>query len=412
MKTSIEDLNYLIAHEELNLPHIKIGYTSNPRYLLKNIITVINNGIRTIPYLFQKGYYKKLTPTKYILLAFTGNNIRTLTPIQEKVKDSSIYEYEDIPLQRIWIYALLFFPIVLVKYFISSGYMKKAYASEFTSFSYAYGYYFEAKRILKRINPFMIIIANDHSLPQRAFFRAAQSLNIKTAYIQHASVSENFPPLEFDFAFLDGQESLDKYTANNRPCKSQVYFYGSPRFDVINALEIKKSSWGNKCGIAINAVDFPEKIANLIHKLRQNIDNISITIRSHPAMDDAYWSTFANENQCLFSNPKVQNPFHFIAHNDFFISGESSFHLDAVLSGKTSLFYNFTDKPTIDHYGYLKSGLIKEVSKNWEIIENNNEDKEQRRKLIQYYVANYQTPDWGRSAALISSKIEELANLQ
>ncbi|MDR3056624.1 MAG: hypothetical protein LBU84_00605, partial [Prevotella sp.] len=285
-----------------------------------------------------------------------------------------------------------------------------AYVSEFISFSCSYGHYFEARRILKKIHPFMIIVANDHSLPQRAFFRAAQSLNIKTAYVQHASVSENFPPLEFDYAFLDGQESLDKYTANNKICKSKVYFYGSPRFDIIKSLNIETISSDNRCGIAINAVDYPDRIAQLIHKLYESIDNISITIRPHPAMDQDFWKTFTDDNKCFLSNAKVENPFHFIAHNDFFISGESSFHLDVALAGKVSFFYNFTDKPMIDHYGYLKNGLIKELPDNLMKQKYCIENVEERARLIRYYVANYKTPDWGRSATLISSQLEELGN--
>lgn len=412
MKINIEDLNYIIAHEELNLPHVKAGYSSDIYPILKNIVLIIYRGFRTVTSFFKKNYYKKLNSNKYVLLGFTGNNYRTLAPLQEKIESSSIYRYEDFPFQRIWTYALLFFPVVLIKYFRSSGYMKKAYASEFISFSCSYGYYIEAKKILKRINPLMVVVANDHSLRLRVFFRAAQELNIKTAYLQHASVTENFPPLEFDYAFLDGQESLDKYTANNKICKSEVYFYGSPRFDIIKSVNTEIVSSQNKCGIAINTIDSPERIAQLIHKLYQNIDNILITIRPHPAMDNVFWKEFANENKCLLSNAKVENPFYFIVNNDFFISGESAFHLDVALTGKTSFFYNFTNKSMLDHYGYLKKGLIKELSDDLIQLKKskNDYDKEQRLKLVRYYVANYATSDWGKSAILISSKLEELGS--
>lgn len=411
MKIIIEDLNYIVAHEELNPSHIKAGYSSNLYSLLKRIKVIIYYGIRAIPSFFNKDYYQKFVTCKYAFFAFTGNNYRALAPVQEKIGYSSIYKYEDLPFQRVWTYALLFFPLVVIKYFRSAGYMKKAYASEFISFSCSYGYYIEAKKILKKINPLMVIVANDHSLHLRVLFRAAQELNIKTAYVQHASISENFPPLEFEYAFLDGQESLDKYTANSKTCKSMVFLYGSPRFDIIKTLSFKTITTGNRCGIAINAIDFPNKITKLIHKLHQDIENISITIRPHPAMDEKFWNIFAKKNNCLFSNAKKENPFDFIAHNDFFVSGESSFHLDVALTGKNSFFYNFTDKPMIDHYGYLKNGLIKELPDDLIQLEHHQYDIEQRTKLIQYFVANYQTSDWGRSAELISSKLEELSNV-
>lgn len=411
MKIIIEDLNYIVAHEELNPSHIKAGYSSNLYSLLKCIKVIIYYGIRAIPSFFNKDYYQKFVTCKYAFFAFTGNNYRALAPVQEKIEYSSIYKYEDLPFRRVWAYALIFFPLVIIKYFRSSGYMKKAFASEFISFSCSYGYYIEAKKILKKINPSLVIVANDHSLPQRAFFRAAQSLNIKTAYVQHASVSENFPPLEFDYVFLDGQESLDKYTANNKTCKSKIYLYGNPRFDIINSLNTEITSSNNKCGIAINAVDFPDRVAKLIQKLHQDIENISITIRPHPAMDQHFWNTFADKNKCLLSNAKIENPFEFIAHNDFFISGESSFHLDVALTGKTSFFYNFTDKPTLDHYSYIKNKLIKKLPDNLLQLKHSHSESnsEDRIKLVQYYVANYQTPEWGKSAILIASKLEEFS---
>ena len=406
MEIIIEDLNYHVAHEDLNASHIKAGYSSNPYQLLRGIMSIVYHVILAVPSFFYRDYYQKLIPNKYVFLGFTVNNYRSLAPIQEKMECAAIYKLDDLPFKRVWIYALLFFPIVLLKYFRSSGYMRKAYASEFVSFSCSYGLYIEAKKILNRINPVMVIVANDHSLYQRSFFKAAQRLGIKIAYVQHASVTENFPLLEFDYAFLDGQESLDKYTANNKICKSNVFLCGSPRFDIIKSLNIKAISLKNKCGIAINSADSLDKIAELIWEL-QGVDNI-ITIRIHPSMDEKFWRTFANKNNCFFSDAKTENPFQFIAQNDFFIAGESSFHLDVSLTGKISFFYNFTDKPLRDHYSYLKNGLIKVLPNDFVQIEHYKNDCKQRAILIQYYVSNYDTLFWGKAAEVIRDTVLSL----
>ena len=129
-------------------------------------------------------------------------------------------------------------------------------------------------------------------------------------------------------------------------------------------------------------------------------------------MDEKFWKTFADKNNCLFSNAKTENPFQFIAQNDFFIACESSFHLDVALTGKMSFYCNFTDRPIKDHYSYLKAGLIKELSTNFEQIKHYENNLQNRTELIQYYVANYGTPGWGESAALIASTLEELENVK
>ena len=56
----------------------------------------------------------------------------------------------------------------------------------------------------------VVFVANDHTGPCRSIRLACEQLNIKVAYIQHA-VSSIFPPLEFDYAFLDGKVAYDIY---------------------------------------------------------------------------------------------------------------------------------------------------------------------------------------------------------
>ena len=407
----INDLNYLDAHEEFNLPFRKERYTANLGQLLKQWGIIIGKGMFALLYFFYRGYYKQLEKYDIALLGFTGNNLRVVKPIQEKLdRRTIVFDFKNLPFRRNEFYAMLYSPLVFWNYLMETGYMKKVYASEFMSFCRTYGWYIGANKILKRIKPQILVVSNDHIYFQRTFFRVAQTLGIKTVYVQHASVSENFPPLEFDYAFLDGQESLDKYTFNNKICKSKIFFLGNPRFDIIKAYNFEHCVFNNKCGIAINTVDLPDKITDLIRRLYIEIKNIKITLRAHPGSDEKFWKNFSNKNNCSFSNAKIENPFLFIAQNDFFISGESSFHLDVALTGKMSFYYNFTGKTIIDVYGYLKSGLTKVLPDNLTLIEYYINNCKGRTQLLQYYASNYGTSDWGKSATLIASKLEELLN--
>ncbi len=189
-------------------------------------------------------------------------------------------------------YGMLYSPVIFLRYLQSHGYLKKVYSSEFVSFCCTYGYLIEVKKISKKVQPAFLIIANDHYYEPRAVFRMAQILQIKTVYVQHASVSENFPPLEYDYVFLDGQESLDKYTANDKKCNSVVFLTGSSRFDMIKTLNmnnIGKNDTVVKVGIAINLVDSTKKIEQFIYKLHTHTPQLQITIRPHPRMGISYW---------------------------------------------------------------------------------------------------------------------------
>ena len=93
--------------------------------------------------------------------------------------------------------------------------------------AYSYVPYFI--NILSKTKPKLVIVSNDHSLNCRSLRLAAQILGIRTLYIQHASISNIFPPLEFDYALLDGLVSYKKYVScyeknknNNRVKKNAI----------------------------------------------------------------------------------------------------------------------------------------------------------------------------------------------
>ena len=54
-------------------------------------------------------------------------------------------------------------------------------------------------------------MSNDHSPANRALLLVAKSKGIKTVYMQHASVSNLFPVLDFDYSFLDGVNAYNIY---------------------------------------------------------------------------------------------------------------------------------------------------------------------------------------------------------
>ncbi|WP_457817939.1 hypothetical protein, partial [Staphylococcus aureus] len=87
------------------------------------------------------------------------------------------------------------------------------------------------------------------------------------------SVSDIFPALNFDYAFLDGLSALETYKSceNNRPkgvvinSNRQVFLSGQKKI-------IKKVPHSNResIGVALNALDDTDDIQRLIGYLVQN----------------------------------------------------------------------------------------------------------------------------------------------
>jgi hypothetical protein len=63
--------------------------------------------------------------------------------------------------------------------------------------------------------PRFLVVSNDHNPINRALTLLALKLGVKSIYMQHASVSERFPPLRFNYAFLDGEKALSRMTHFN-----------------------------------------------------------------------------------------------------------------------------------------------------------------------------------------------------
>ena len=263
---------------------------------------------------------------------------------------------------------------------------------------------FEAcKAILKKGKPEAMIFANDHNIKNRALMRAAEQLQIPTIYIQHASISEVFPPLDFDLNLLEGQDTLDKYQKIG-PVRGKVHLVGMPKFDWYKAKRKKRAAVQN-IGVCGNLLDEIEKIESLIDTLYQHNMNWNITYRPHP------------RDKRMLNSKKVTNIndskeigiFEYLLEQDLIICGNTSTHLEAVILNIPSIYYNmsYNESPD-DYYGYVKNGLIQradDIDNVIELINYYNEDLEDIFHKASYFNALIGTEYDGKSQELCLQRI-------
>ncbi|MBR7887578.1 hypothetical protein J9B83_01400 [Marinomonas sp. A79] len=224
-------------------------------------------------------------------------------------------------------------------------------------------------QLLKKTRPNIVVMSNDHNVSNRSLRLAAELLNIKTLYVQHASVSNFFPPLEFDYALLDGRESFYKYqeclstfddvdfkvVENNKKCN--VFLTGQKKETRFIA---KNKSDFFTVGIPINKIDDLIFIENLIKKIRCN--DVKCIIRQHPTHKSCDISrlrrVFLNDTLVDWSDPHNEYLPEYFSKIDIVVAGNTSIHLEAVLSGLPS-FYVETNKDSTysDYYGYVRNGV-------------------------------------------------------
>ncbi|WP_405420700.1 hypothetical protein [Marinobacter flavimaris] len=249
--------------------------------------------------------------------------------------------------------------------------MVQSYFDNFCSV-YTYLVYFD--RVLKQTKPDYVITSNDHNPPNRSLLAVAHYLGIKTVYLQHASVSNLFPALRVDYAFLDGQFSLDTYREceqNQPPTKRKV-----PTPIVLLSGQKKHLRRGDSraataIGIALNALDdatvaiqFVKELADAGQKIR---------VRWHPGQPEQdirqYQKALKGLPHVQLSNPKTEQVSEFMMNIRWLVAGNSSIHLEAALAGVTPIYYELTSPDNPDYYGYVLHGLAKRTSSAAEIVE-------------------------------------------
>ena len=159
---------------------------------------------------------------------------------------------------------------------------------------YALGYYEVYRRALRHYQPRAVVFSNDHNDDARSLLLACKAENIPTAYVQHASVSTNFPPLGYDLSLLEGQDALDKYSLCG-PVAGQVALVGMPKADAYLTRR-NTASAVRRVALAFNIHDPLPAIAETTACLTQTFPALVFTLRPHT-------STPAILARCGSSNP-------------------------------------------------------------------------------------------------------------
>jgi hypothetical protein len=275
---------------------------------------------------------------------------------------------------------------------------------------YAIGYYEVYRRALRHYQPQAVVFANDHNDDARALLLACRAEGVPTAYVQHASVSTNFPPLAFDLNLLEGQDALDKYRQCG-PVRGQVELVGMPKADGFlaqrnTALQVRRVA------VACNLLDELPALAETLAYLLRELPDLTFTLRPHPGDR----RDFAALRQALptlqWSNPQQENVFQFLQTHDALLAADTSTHLEATLLNVASVYYRFSPSPTLaDYYGYAAHGLsewaytLPELSAALSRLARHKPLDLYRRAT--YYNATLGTPDEGHSRELAVRRLGE-----
>lgn len=273
--------------------------------------------------------------------------------------------------------------------------------------SYVCLVYFE--RLLNQVRPEFVITSNDHNVENRCLLAVAQKMGVRTVYMQHASVSEVFPALSVDYAFLDGQAALDVYEKcrGNRP----AHFNGPRTVDVFLAGQQKPLNFirrnGASCvGVALNPLDDGDAVVSLVGTLRRA--NVEICLRWHPRQDEEIVrrlrTAFSTDKGVLLSNPNRESVSEFMEKIRFLVAGNSSIHLEAAIAGVAPIYYESTAVDQPDYYGFVRNGIAKHAMTGRDLLDmlSIEDSSWPNPASVRYYSASFHTEWEGREGDLVA----------
>lgn len=309
--------------------------------------------------------FKTLTPeqSKCLFVGMSNNNRRSLQPIIDAIGEDQVGALTSdkiVPMWRMYWHALPHLGDLIRDIKSATPEQRKIMKLRFLYFWRGYGCPDFANDLLDFYNPKVIVVANDHLFYYRALIQEANKRGVKTIYVQHAAVTDKFPPLDLSYAFLDGKDSFNKYLSAGE-CKGEVYLMGGVRFDAIKGNETRPTD-KYRIGVALNLLDDTEKVRTACKELLalNTSKPIEVILRPHPAVLYRPWVDWCAENGVTISLPSEQSSFDYLESLSLLVSNQSSIHLDAAMCHTPALIYNMATTKPADGYGFLKNGLVKE----------------------------------------------------
>ena len=262
-----------------------------------------------------------------------------------------------LPLAAAYWDALRCGPSTISKARADDGAYRGAWIEHGAEYALTPGLYVLARRWLAGTKPAVVMVSNDHVMRTRVFLLAARDEGIPTAYVQHASVTDKFPPLSIDVAFLDGRDALEKYLGAG-PTRAHVFLTGSPLHDALVAGRDERAPSAS-VGICLNLLDDPTRVRALVEALRTRGCR-EIEIRAHPR-DDRPWRSWLPSTMVeSVRSAREEHIERFFGRVGAVFAGDSNVHLEATLYGRASVYVRPLGAGS-DAYGFARAGLVHDI---------------------------------------------------
>jgi len=202
----------------------------------------------------------------------------------------------------------------------------------------------------------VVCVANDHSPAYLGFLAAAKLQGLRTCYIQHAPVTEHFPPLSFDLSILYDRSSAQAY--ENIALARGV---AMPPVVLLSPYDTPFRRPGPvpvpmRVGVCLSLWPDRPGLVQLVQALSHHANVAAIVLRPHPRCRSTH-SDLMGIGKVVLQPPGTSAADYFGAV-DLVLAPNSGVTVEALHFGRPTFFTPKVDKVEADYYGFAKGGVV------------------------------------------------------
>jgi len=269
--------------------------------------------------------------------------------------------------------------------------------------------------LVKNLHPRLVLMSNDHSVENRALLNICRALDIKTAYVQHASVSNLFPALRFDYSFLDGEIAKITYeNCEDNRCHTAVMPDQRHTFLVGVQKHLQQEARGSAIGVAVKHKNDIAAVQKALHQVFSV--GRPVVIRWHPGASTAEilrLKALSEKFEALsFSDPKMESVSAFARRIGCLVAGNTGLHLEISICGVPSIYYLIEEEGVSDYYRFVANGLSLDAPDDeyLRLLLADITELKVNAVAIKKYSASFGTEWQGKEGLLVSGHIRSLVN--
>ncbi|MEE1877665.1 hypothetical protein [Altererythrobacter litoralis] len=204
----------------------------------------------------------------------------------------------------------------------------------------------------------VVCIACDHSPIVMALLAAARQQGKRTCYVQHAPVTEHFPPLTYDLSILHDRASVEAYRKVSKrlnvPFNDDAVTILPPFAEAFRAPQVDPPPY--RIGICLSFLPDKPRIKELVASLSARRDVAGIHLRRHPRCSHD-WSAIAGMPK-VYLRSQQEVGVDFFAAVDIVLVPNSGVAIEALHFGKPTFFTTGADAFRDDYYGFVVGGIL------------------------------------------------------